>query len=117
LKKSLAYKTRLYLTSGDSTYVSDGRGKHSPFAEKFIGTLNTNGKEKGKIVTLTDFVNNMRFTEGGKQQIKYGSFDNSDPDGDFVFLYVGDQRKENSAKDDKADKPTRSNNFQTRVKD
>ncbi len=98
LAKTLTYKTRLYLTSGDSTYVTDGRGKHSPFADKFIETLNSHGKDKGKIVTLSDFANNMRFTEGGRQQIKYGSFGESHKDGDFVFLYVGDNLKYNSSK-------------------
>jgi len=97
-EKTLTYKTRLYLTSGDSTYVTDGRGNHSPFADKFIETLKTNGKDKGKIVTLTDFANNMRFTEGGRQQIKYGSFGESHKDGDFVFLYVGDNLRYNSSK-------------------
>ncbi|MBI1308053.1 MAG: hypothetical protein GC181_15720 [Bacteroidetes bacterium] len=96
-RDNLKFKTRLYLTSGDSTYVSDGRGSHSPFAERFIATLNTKGSSKGGILTLADFAGNMRFTEEGRQKVCYGSFGDSNPDGDFIFLYQGTSLKQNAS--------------------
>lgn len=95
-EQRMKYKTRLYLTSGDSTYVSDGSGNHSPFAMKFISTLNSHGLDKGGILTLTDFASNMRYTERGRQEIRYGSFGDSHLEGDFVFFYKGSGLRQNS---------------------
>lgn len=81
VKKTLAFESKLYLTSGGSEYVPD----KSMFAERFIETLNTDGARKGGILTLDDFVAHMRNIS---TQPKYGNFGNTDPDGDFIFQYI-----------------------------
>lgn len=90
-KSNLGKTTRLFLTSGDSTPVSDGASNHSPFAERFISTLKEHSPEKGGLVTLIDFVNNMQFVEDNRQEIKYGTFGDNDPGADFIFMYRGNE--------------------------
>lgn len=83
IERKSIYKSRQFLTSGGNEYVPDGKpGSHSPFATKFIETLES-GKNKGYL-TLIDFVDHMRMIS---TQPRYGSFGSHHPDGEFVFTY------------------------------
>lgn len=74
LQKILKSKSRMYLTSGGETYVSDGRpGYHSPFATRFIQALESPLKSQKSYITLKDVVDYVRDLPEG-QEPRYGSF-------------------------------------------
>lgn len=74
LQKILKSKSRMYLTSGGETYVSDGRpGYHSPFATRFIQALEAPLKNQKAFITLKDVVDYVRDLPEG-QEPRYGSF-------------------------------------------
>lgn len=84
IQAKLKYKTRRYMTSGGKEYVSDGiKGKHSPFAFRFIEALRTNGGENG-VLTLSEIVGNI---EKVKPQPTFGDFEENQPGSDFIFIY------------------------------
>ena len=84
LVKKLTKRTRKYLTSGSKEYVSDGvRGKHSPFAEKFILCLKETGGGTGRILSLLEL---RTYFLKLPTEPRFGSFGDDDPASDFVFV-------------------------------
>lgn len=74
LDKISASKSRMFLTSGGETYVSDGRpGYHSPFAYRFLQALESPLKTRRNFITLKDIVDYVRILPEG-QEPRYGSF-------------------------------------------
>ena len=83
ISKKLLSKTRIYLTSGGKTYVSDGiKGQHSPFAKKFIEALDSKGGEDGILTTQEIFGN----VEKLKITPRMGAFGSNAPNSDFLFI-------------------------------
>jgi hypothetical protein len=83
ISKKLFSKTRIYLTSGGKTYVSDGiKGQHSPFAKKFIEALDSKGGEDGILTTAEIFgkVEKLQITP------RMGAFGSNAPNSDFLFI-------------------------------
>lgn len=83
ISKKLISKTRIYLTSGGKTYVSDGiKGQHSPFAKKFIEALDSKGGEDGILTTQEIFgkVEKLQITP------RMGAFGSNAPNSDFLFI-------------------------------
>ncbi len=84
LVKKLTKRTRKFLTSGSKEYVSDGiRGKHSPFAEKFILGLKEIGGGTGRILSLLEL---RTYFLKLPSEPRFGSFGDDDPASDFVFV-------------------------------
>lgn len=84
LVKKLTKRTRKFLTSGGKEYVSDGvRGKHSPFAEKFILALKEIGGGTGRILSLLEL---QTYFLKLPSEPRFGSFGDDDPASDFVFV-------------------------------
>ncbi|HWA35590.1 MAG TPA: hypothetical protein VG737_15720, partial [Cyclobacteriaceae bacterium] len=84
LARKLTKRTRKYLTSGSKEYVSDGsRGKHSPFAEKFIQALREVGGGTGRILTLHEL---NTYFQTLSTEARSGSFGSDNPASDFVFV-------------------------------
>jgi hypothetical protein len=87
IMRKLKYKTRKYLTSGGKEYVSDGiAGKHSPFAKKFIESLQT-GMGGDGILTLNEINANLETLKTAPQ---FGKFGADQLGSDFVFVVRGD---------------------------
>jgi Caspase domain len=83
IARKLQFKTRKYLTSGGKEYVSDGiAGKHSPFAKRFIESLQTRGGNDG-ILTISELYSAI---EGQKTPPKMGSFGTDKQGSEFVFV-------------------------------
>ena len=83
LVRKLSLKTRKYLTSGSKEYVSDGvRGKHSPFAQKMIEALKSNGGED-KILILDEI---KLYMERLQTTPRFGAFGDDVTGSDFVFV-------------------------------
>ena len=83
LAKKLSLKTRKYLTSGGKTYVSDGiAGHHSPFAQKFIEALESNGGTDGILILdeIKLVMDHMQITP------RFGAFGDDENGSDFVFV-------------------------------
>ena len=75
ISRKLISKTRIYLTSGGKTYVSDGiKGQHSPFAKKFIEALDSKGAE------IFGKVEKLQITP------RMGAFGSNAPNSDFLFI-------------------------------
>lgn len=83
ITKKLTHKTRKFLTSGDTQYVSDGiPGQHSPFARAFLEALRSSGGSDG-ILTLreiTPYVLKLKITP------RAGEFGDNAPGSDFIFV-------------------------------
>ncbi len=83
IARKLQFKTRKYLTSGGKEYVSDGvAGKHSPFAKRFIESLQTRGGNDG-LLTISEL---FAAIEGLKTPPKLGSFGTDKAGSEFVFV-------------------------------
>ena len=83
IKRTLAIKTRWYLTSGGKEYVSDGKpGAHSPFARNMLEALRSNGGEDG-VLTLSELEGYVEKTEPRPQA---GEFGDNEPGSNFLFI-------------------------------
>jgi hypothetical protein len=83
LAKKLSMRTRKYLTSGSKEYVSDGiAGQHSPFAQRFLEALSSNGGQD-RILILDEL---KLFMERMKTTPRFGSFGTDQQGSDFVFV-------------------------------
>jgi len=83
IARKLALRTRKYLTSGGKEYVSDGiRGKHSPFAARFLESLATYGGDDG-IITTSELITHL---EKLKISPRFGSFGIDKAGSDFLFI-------------------------------
>lgn len=81
LKRKLANRSRLYLTSGGKTYVPDGRpGAHSPFARQFLTLLRESGDG---IITFSEI---KVAVEKLQPEPCAGEFDGNEPGGDFLLI-------------------------------
>jgi hypothetical protein len=86
IMRKLKFKTRRYITSGGKEYVSDGiAGRHSPFAAKFIESLQ-NGMGGDGILTLSEL---MTYLETLKMAPQSGKFGSDQLGSDFVFVVKG----------------------------
>lgn len=76
-------KTRKYLTSGGKEYVSDGiPGKHSPFANKMLQALKSEGGDD-KVLTMSEI---QALMENLAQVPRFGAFGADEALSDFVFI-------------------------------
>ena len=83
IKRTLAYKTRWFLTSGGKEYVSDGHpNNHSPFTRRVLDALRSNGGQHG-ILTLEDI---GRYVEKATPQPRAGEFGTNAPGSNFLFI-------------------------------
>lgn len=83
INRKMRFKTRRYLTSGGKEYVSDGRkGKHSPFARKFLEALRSYGG-RDKILTTKEI---LLHVETLSPEPRFGEFGDNEPGSDFIFL-------------------------------
>ncbi len=84
LARKLSKKTRRYISSGGKEYVSDGmRGKHSPFAARFLESLNSSGGED-QILTINEI---LPYLEKIKDhEPRSGEFGDNEKGSDFVFV-------------------------------
>lgn len=83
IRRKLAVKGRLYLTSGEITSIPDGRaGQHSPFARRFIASVRTYGGKK-QLVTATSIALDVGKIE---PEPRFGDFGDSAPGADFLFV-------------------------------
>ena len=83
IKRKLASKTRLYLTSGGKEYVPDGRpGQHSPFARRLLEGFSSYGGSD-KILTYKELLN---FVEAVTPEPRFGDFGDNEPGSDFIFI-------------------------------
>jgi hypothetical protein len=83
IRRKLAVKGRLYLTSGQITTVPDGKpGQHSPFARRFIEVLRGYGGHK-QLVTATFIAVSVAKLE---PEPRFGDFGDSAPGADFLFI-------------------------------
>ena len=84
INQKLKLKTRMFLTSGQKEYVSDGKkGKHSPFASKFVEALRTYGGGNKMLSSSSIFYSYML---GMKPQPHFGTFGDNDPGSEFFFI-------------------------------
>ncbi len=83
LAKKLSMKTRKYLTSGSKEYVPDGApGHHSPFAQKFLEALTSDGGAD-RILVLDEiklYMDRLQTTP------RFGGFGSDEQGSDFVFV-------------------------------
>jgi uncharacterized caspase-like protein len=83
VSRKLEYRSRLYITSGGTEYVSDGRpGEHSPFARRFLGTLRE-AAASGRPLTISGLRSGVEAARPGPRS---GEFGRSEPGGDIVLL-------------------------------
>lgn len=83
IKRKMASKTRLYLTSGGKEYVPDGRpGQHSPFARKLLEAFSSYGGSD-KILTYKEL---LTFVEAVTPEPRFGDFGDNEPGSDFIFI-------------------------------
>jgi len=79
------YKSRWGLASGRLEEVSDGSGKHSPFASSFVECLNNNDKESIPVSDIVHFVKH-KVSEIANQTPRGNPLKNvGDEGGEFVF--------------------------------
>jgi len=84
INQKLKLKTRMFLTSGQKEYVSDGKkGKHSPFASKFVEALRSYGGNNKMLSASSVFYSYML---GMKPQPHFGTFGDNDPGSEFFFV-------------------------------
>ena len=84
LARKLSKKTRLYVTAGGKEYVSDGiKGKHSPFADRFIEALRSSGGED-RILTISELATFLERIE--QHEPRLGDFGDNEKGSDFVFV-------------------------------
>lgn len=86
IEKMRKTSTRLYITSGDSTYVPDGSGEHSPFAGKFIETLIWGGGGRG-FVSHADFASFYGRLDPSPKSGYFGNYHG----GDFLFVLQSEE--------------------------
>jgi len=87
INRKLRYKTRKYITSGGKQYVPDGRpGMHSPFANKFLEALRSEGG-RDNIVTLNELYG---WLERINPEPRTGGFGTNEAGSDFVFVVKED---------------------------
>ncbi len=83
VNQRLGPQSRLYLTSGGTEYVPDGRpGMHSPFAYRFIATLR-NAKAGTRPLTISGLRAGVESAQPGPRTGEFGS---SEPGADFLFI-------------------------------
>ncbi len=82
IERQLRYKARLYLTSGGNERTPDGE-RYSPFTEKMLQTLRTQGAGDG-IITTSELFGTM---ESVAPEPRMGIFGSHEPGGDFIFIY------------------------------
>ena len=83
IKRTLAIKTRWYLTSGGKEYVPDGKpGAHSPFARRLLEALRSDGGKDG-ILTLNELEG---YVEKTKPKPQSGEFGDNEPGSNFLFI-------------------------------
>ncbi len=83
IQKRLEPTTRQFLTSGGQQYVPDGiAGHHSPFASKFIESLQA-GAGKDDILVLDELYS---YLEGVKPHPNSGTFGRNQHGSDFLFI-------------------------------
>ncbi len=83
IERRLQYKTRIFLTSGGTEYVPDGRpGMHSPFARKFLEGLRSNGGTNG-ILTVSEILD---FVSTVNPAPHFGEFGSNTAGSDFLFV-------------------------------
>ena len=83
IKRTLAIKTRWYLTSGSKEYVPDGKpGAHSPFARNMLEALRSDGGKDG-ILTLNELEG---YVEKTKPKPQSGEFGDNAPGSNFLFI-------------------------------
>lgn len=85
LVRKLSKKTRRYITSGGKEYVSDGvRGKHSPFAARWIEAFSTRGGDDG-ILTISEIALSLEKIKNHEPRL--GEFGDNEKGSDFVFVF------------------------------
>ena len=90
LVRKLSKRTRKFLTSGSKEYVSDGiRGKHSPFAAKFVQALREVGGGTDRILTATVVRNNADiYVHPGITSDVSFTWTDTDPVSEPYFYYL-----------------------------
>jgi hypothetical protein len=83
VERKMAYKSRMYITSGGKEYVPDGRaGYHSPFARKMLEAFRDYGGSD-KILTVNEI---LQYIEKVEPQPRCGEFGDNEPGSDFLFM-------------------------------
>lgn len=85
IERKLQFRSRLYLTSGATEYVSDGRpGQHSPFARRLLSTLRE-ADAAGRPLTISAIRAGVEAAQPGPRS---GEFGRSEPGGDVLLIPV-----------------------------
>lgn len=83
IKKKMAYKSHLYLTSGGKERTPEGV-KHSPFTEQFLTALRDfDGFVKDGILSYSELCSHM---EKANPLPRAGQFRENEPGGSFLFI-------------------------------
>jgi hypothetical protein len=89
VERKLQFRSRLYLTSGATEYVSDGRpGQHSPFARRLLATLR-DADAAGRPLTISAIRAGVEAAQPGPRS---GEFGRSEPGGDVLLIPLRRQR-------------------------
>ncbi len=84
IERKLKYKTRIFITSGGTEYVSDGiPGKHSPFSRRLIAGLRNYGGSDG-VITFSEIIT---YIERAQPQPRFGEFGDNQPGSDFLMIF------------------------------
>lgn len=95
IEKVLAYKSRLYLTSGGKERTPDGKN-HSPFTQKFLEALRSFGGDDG-ILSYSELCSYM---ERANPIPRAGQFGDQEAGGSFLFVFEGFTKKEENPVDE-----------------
>jgi uncharacterized caspase-like protein len=84
----LQFRTRRFLTSGGREYVSDGLpGHHSPFANKFLSSFQTN-PQNSTFYTISELIPRVKFANPYQPIILYDSWPSNESQSEFFFFII-----------------------------
>src|SRR4029079_13013874 len=84
----LQFRTRRFLTSGGTEYVSDGvPGHHSPFANKLLSSFGVN-PQNSSFYTVSELIPRVKFTNPYQPIILYDSWPSNESRSEFFFVVV-----------------------------
>lgn len=84
----LQLRTRRFLTSGGTEYVSDGvPGHHSPFANKFLSSFEVN-PQNSTFYTVSELIPRVKFANPYQPIILYDSWPSNESRSEFFFFIV-----------------------------
>ena len=84
----MKFRTRRFLTSGGTEYVSDGLpGRHSPFANKFLTSFTAN-PQNSAFFTVSEIIPRVKLVEPYQPIILYDSWPSNEVQSEFFFFIV-----------------------------